>query len=353
MLFLGVDIGGANIKVSTFKVSSFFELRSVKLHYPIWIRGLSELSKTIKYAVTLLGCRNVDYVAITMTAELSDIFNNKKEGVEKIIHEVSFEFKNFKVIANDGSLLDPDEAVNDYMNVAAANWWCVGWFASQLEENCIVVDVGSTTTTITPVINGKIAAKGFNDVEKMSFGEIVYVGSLRTPISSLVSMVPVNGVWCRVSSEYFANTGDVNLLLGFLRDYEYDVAAPDGRGKSLEECHYRLSRTVCGDGRMLRSLQTKLIARYVYEKLVERVFDGLSQVLSRLAYENSYLDVGLAAGLGDFIALNAIERVGLKGVLLRSMIGRENSIALTSASLAMYLANTMGVDVRKWISSLK
>lgn len=353
MLLLGVDVGGANIKVSLLNVDDHFKLKSAKLYYPIWIKGVDGLPKAIEHAISLLGCSRVDRVALTMTAELSDIFKGKKEGVENIIRKVEQVFKDFKVIASDGSFLDSKSAIERYMDVAAANWWCVGWFASQLKENCVVVDVGSTTTTITPMVEGKVVASGFSDLEKMSLGEIVYVGSLRTSVSSVVFAVPINGIWCRVSSEYFANMGDVNLLLGLLKEEEYDVDTPDGRGRGPEECHNRLSRVVCGDGNMLRILQTKLMARFVYEKAVEKIFEGLLQVLSRLASGGRYVNVGFAAGLGDFMALDAIEKAGLQGILLREVIGRDNSIALTSASLAIYLAYNIGVDVRKWISSLK
>ncbi len=354
-MFLALDIGGANIKASSLKVDNALALRSVKLHYPLWVRGVDGLSKAIERAVALLGCdlNGLSGIALTMTAELSDVFRNKEEGVNTILRKAKEVLEDFRVVANDGSLLDPREAVDRYMDVAAANWWCVGWLASLLERDCMVVDVGSTTTTITPVIEGRVAAKGFNDVEKMALGEIVYVGALRTPISSVASVVPVSGLWCRTSSEYFANVGDVNLVLGLLREEEYDVATPDGRGKSAEECHERLSRVVCGDGNMLRPIQTKLMARFIYEKVVESVFEGISQVLSRLASEGPCPEVGFAAGLGDFIALDAIERAGLRGVLLKDILGRDNSVALTSASLALYLAHNMGVDVGRWISSLR
>jgi len=353
ILILGVDIGGANIKVSALQTDNSLKLRSIKLHYPLWIEGIEGLSKAIKRAINLLSYDEIDYAALTMTAELSDVFKDKKDGVEKIVKAAMEALGNFKVITVKGSLLDPKDAIDCYMDVAAANWWAVGWFISQLREDGVVVDVGSTTTTITPVMRGEILSKGLNDVEKMSLGEIVYIGALRTPISSVTSMVPLNGGWCRVSSEYFANTGDVNLILGYITEEEYDIATPDKRGKSIEDCHNRLSRVVCGDGRMLTSLQTRLMAKFIYEKIVEKVFEGLTQVLSRFASQGCYLGTGFAAGLGDFIALDAIDRAGLEGIMLRDVIGRDNTIALTSTSLALYLAHKVGVDVEKWISLLR
>lgn len=353
MSYLGFDIGGANIKVSALQADGLFRLRSIKLHYPLWVRGIENLPNAIRHAINLLGDDKHDGVAVTMTAELSDVFKDKREGVNEVIKAIRSVVRDFKVITVKGQLIDPKDAVERYLDVAAANWWAVGWFASILEENCIVVDVGSTTTTITPVVNGKPSPQGLNDVEKMIVGEIVYVGSLRTPLSSVGALIPLNGAWCRVSSEYFANIGDVNRLLNHISEDEYDVETPDRRGKSIEDCHNRLSRTVCGDGKMLTLLQTKLIARFLYERAVEMIFNGLIQVLSRLASEGNLPSVAFAAGLGDFMALDAIKRAGIEGIVLRDIIGRDNSIALTSASLATYLAHSLGVDVKRWISSLK
>ena len=291
---VGLDIGGANIKASAFFVNGSYNLRSVKLHYPLWIRGLNNLSGALKSCINALGVNAVNSIAITMTAELVDIFRDKREGVEKILKVAKEVFADFKVITSRGELITPNEAIDRYMDVAAANWWTVGWFASKLYEKCVVVDVGSTTTTITPVIDGKISVRGFNDIEKMCFGEVIYVGALRTPISSIASQVPLNGTWCRTSSEYFANTGDINLILNFIAEDEYDVITPNGRGKSLNECFARLSRAICGDVLMLTKDQLKIIARYIYEKIIEKIFEGLIQVLSYLASNGVFVDVGLS-----------------------------------------------------------
>ncbi|RLF13293.1 MAG: hypothetical protein DRJ62_00085 [Thermoprotei archaeon] len=351
-VIVALDVGGANIKASSFTLSPNPKLTSVKLYYPIWIKGVEGLAAAIRRAIEMLGCSRIEAAALTMTAELSDIFKDKREGVEAVVKASLEALGDLKVVTVRGNLLNPDEAAERYMEVAAANWWCVGWLASMLYGDCVLVDVGSTTTTITPVVGG-VAARGLNDVEKMKLGEIVYVGSLRTPISSIVRCVPLAGSWCRVASEYFANTADVNLVLGYISEGEYDVDTPDGRGRGLADCHNRISRAVCADEGMLNFNQTRLIARFVHEKLVEAVFDGLCQVLSWLAERDLEVSVGVAAGLGDFIASKAIERVGLDCKLIRSLVGRENSIALTSASLAVYLAYRMGVDVERWISSLR
>ncbi len=73
-------------------------------------------------------------------------------------------------------------------------------------NNCIVVDVGSTSTSIIPIVEGRVAAEGRSDLEKLINGELVYSGVLRTNIAAIVNNVPVRGKVSRVSSEMFATS---------------------------------------------------------------------------------------------------------------------------------------------------
>ncbi|MEM2058702.1 MAG: hydantoinase/oxoprolinase family protein, partial [Thermoproteota archaeon] len=154
-MIVGVDVGGANIKASILREGPPLELRSTKLHNPLWLKGPESLRDSIKRAVDRLGgLDETKHVAITMTAELSDVFKDKREGVEFTVKAAEEALGDVRIINVHGKLLKPKDAVSRYMEVAAANWWSVGWFSSLIEDNCIVIDVGSTTTTITPVVNG-------------------------------------------------------------------------------------------------------------------------------------------------------------------------------------------------------
>ena len=48
------------------------------------------------------------------------------------------------------------------------------------------MDVGSTTTDIIPIIDGRVAVRGQTDTDRLRSGELVYTGSLRTPVCALV-----------------------------------------------------------------------------------------------------------------------------------------------------------------------
>ena len=95
--------------------------------------------------------------------------------------------------------------------------------------DALLIDVGSTTADVVPIADGRVAATGHNDLERLLAGELVYTGVLRTNLAAIAPRVPVRGGWCPVSSEYFAISADVHLVLGHLAPEAYDCPTPDGR----------------------------------------------------------------------------------------------------------------------------
>jgi len=93
----------------------------------------------------------------------------------------------------------------------------------------LVLDVGSTTTDVTLVRGGRVAAIGRTDPERLVAGELVYTGAVRTNVAAIVPHVPLWGRQCPVASEYFAQSGDVHVLLGDLDPAAYTAPTPDGR----------------------------------------------------------------------------------------------------------------------------
>ena len=82
MKIIGWDIGGAHIKA----VKIDFEKKkseTKQIYSPIW-KNTNNLKKSIKLIKKKFGKCN--YHAITMTAELSDIFLERSDGVKYIIN---------------------------------------------------------------------------------------------------------------------------------------------------------------------------------------------------------------------------------------------------------------------------
>jgi Predicted transcriptional regulator/sugar kinase len=100
-------------------------------------------------------------------------------------------------------------------------------------SNALFIDIGSTTTTIIPMVKCNVKIRGYTDPEKLVFGELVYTGVLRGNVATLVDKVPYKGFYARVSSERFSLIGDVHLLLGHISSEDYTTETADGRGKQL------------------------------------------------------------------------------------------------------------------------
>ena len=129
--------------------------------------------------------------------------------------------------------------------------------------DALLIDVGSTTADVVPIAAGRVAATGRNDLERLLAGELVYTGVLRTNLAAIAPRVPVRGGWCPVSSEYFAISADVHLVLGRLAPEAYDCPTPDGRPATVAFARERIARLVCADVEQLDADEIDAIAAFL------------------------------------------------------------------------------------------
>jgi probable H4MPT-linked C1 transfer pathway protein len=354
---LGLDIGGANTKAAFMKTqdATMQELRTAIEYFPIWKKGKEQLPTVLEKLKKGLIESALDGVGVTITAELSDAYQTKKEGIRHVLDCVTAVFGDVPTFVLDveAKLLSVKDARKKPFKVASANWAATGWMISQLIKDCIVVDVGSTTTSIIPVINGKIAAEGRTDLEKLQNGELVYSGSLRTNVAAIVDGIPVRGRVARVSSELFAQSGDVHLILGNIGEEEYTAETCDGRGKTRGEAMARLARVVCADTDILTEQEITAMAKFVYHKQVEQITGGLKQVYERikkLLKKNIRIVV---TGLGrNFLARKATENAGFKDIInIEEYLGADAAVVSPSVGVALMLASKLEGKTVRWKQS--
>jgi (4-(4-[2-(gamma-L-glutamylamino)ethyl]phenoxymethyl)furan-2-yl)methanamine synthase len=349
---LGFDIGGANTKAAFLltKDGKVREFASALEYFPFWKRDPNEISTVLLNLKTrLVGSKSVDLIAITMTAELSDIYSTKKEGVNNILDNVNLAFEESKVRVLDVSedLRSVEAARKEPLSVSSANWAATGWMVAQRIQNCIIIDVGSTTTSIIPVSEGKVAAEGKTDLEKLIDGELVYTGSLRTNVAAIVKSIPVKGKIAKVSSELFAQSGDVHLLLGNITKKEYSAETADSKGKTHQEASARLARLVCADTDMLSKQEILEMAENVYEQQVEQIAKSVNQVYSRIGTNAKQTIPAIVTGLGrKFLAQRAAEKAGIVKILDLDEFFPKNA-ALASPAVGVALMAATKLDGRK------
>jgi probable H4MPT-linked C1 transfer pathway protein len=336
---LGWDIGGANVKAAWLSNTSggAGAVRTSSRPFEIW-RGPDQLQAILQEMADEVAPESPQAIALTMTAELADVFSTKREGVLFVLQSVKEAFPNRPcyVLSLSGEFIPIQQAHLAPLDFAASNWMATACYLSRQFPHCLLVDVGSTTTDIIPIRSGKVSSRGKTDLDRLIAGELVYTGLLRTQLASIVHVVPVRGQFCPVSSEYFAISGDVHLILAHIQPAEYDCPTPDGRPASLDAARARLARLVCADTEMLAQEAIDQMAEFIYQQQLAQIGLGLSQVLSQLPGSRDIPVIAL--GAGAFIAAEAARRSGLPFTNLAETWGRQEAQVAPSLAVAYLLA---------------
>lgn len=294
MRIIGIDIGGANTKIA----SADGEI--IELHYiPLW------KDTTLPESLEEIADRlSPDKVSVVMTGELADCFADKNAGIDFIMRSVNNAFDcEVRYIDNRGLFYDGSESLRE---LAAANWAASANLIGTESGDCIFVDVGSTTSDIIPIKDGKHRA-GITDFSRLVRSELVYAGTLRTNLAYLLKDVDVAEGKCRVASELFANTADAYLLLGDIDEETYTCETADGAGKSKTDAMRRLARIVCADLNEISPEEIHNIARQVKERQISLLSEAIKEVA-----ENNNLDRIVCAGIGEFLIRDAADDLGFE-----------------------------------------
>ena len=163
----------------------------------------------------------------------------------------------------------------------------------------LLIDVGSTTTDVIPLVDGQVAARGRNDTERLMSQELLYRGVGRTPICALTDALPLRGQLCPVAAEVFATTADAYLLLGDLNEDSQADWTADGRPLTKEFARQRLARQLCADADELQSDDFEQIANTVREVQCGELTRSIRAVADRIPESPS---VCVLSGTGEFLA---------------------------------------------------
>ena len=331
-MILGWDIGGVNTKVARLTASGDLAVRSrpfeLQREPEALVRVVIELAGDVGVSATgEFTC------AVTMTAELSQMFRTKREGVSFVLDAVSAAFPNadIRVFTTGGEFLSVDEARAQPIVVAAANWTATASLVAQRYRTALLIDVGTTTTDIIPIVDGEVVAVGKTDPDRLASGELVYTGVLRTPVEAIVRDVPYRDGRASVSAEAFALIGDVHLWRGRLTADDYTVPTPDGRGVTREFAGERIARVICADRELLDEAEITRITESVAAEQVALVAEAIQRVRSR----HPSMQTAVVTGLGEFIARDAAQAVGLDIVSLVDDLGVDAARYAPAAAVAL------------------
>jgi probable H4MPT-linked C1 transfer pathway protein len=169
-----------------------------------------------------------------------------------------------------------------------------------------LIDVGSTTTDLIPLADGRVAVRGRTDTERLQTGELVYAGVRRTPLCSLGPELPFRGRPTGLTAELFATTLDIYLTLGDVQSDPTEIAPADGRPATTDSALDRLARMVGTDRDGFTAEDASAFAQAADDLLTDR--------LERAARRACTETVGrprsaVVAGSGEFLARRVASRV--------------------------------------------
>ena len=310
MKIAGFDIGGANTDLAVIDFDGE-DIKNIEVDFaylPMWSNN-DDLSRVlIELIENICPVSEIDAVGISMTAELVDAYDTKKDGVLDVVRKCEETFTCPIAYVGIDGMLSKAEIEETPLKAAAANWIATAQIATLISDNCIFIDTGSTTTDIIPIKDGKECAIGKSDFDRSATGELVYTGTLRTNLASFLDKVELNGKEYRVASELFAQTADVYTVLDLISEDDYICDTFDGEGKSKTDCAKRIARVVCADLEMLTMDDIVDMSKFIHKKQVAQIADGLKQVV-----ETQDLNLIVTTGLGkDILDRPAAESLGLE-----------------------------------------
>ena len=311
---IGWDLGGVHVKAAL--VEDGRVIAAVQAPCPLW-RGLPALDEAL--AGLPDWARGEAYHAVTMTGELTDCFSDRAEGVAALSGWAQARLSGpVRIYAGRGGFVAPEAARAMSADVASANWHATAILVGRRVPDALLVDIGSTTADLIPIVSGHPAASGYSDAERLETGELVYTGIVRTPLIALADHAPFAGRRTRLMTETFAHMADVYRILGLLPEGADQQASGDRKGKSLAESETRLARMVGRNRGEGNAAAWRALAAHFAEAQLRLLHDAAAGLLSRpdLSTNAALVTCGAGSVLGSRLA----DRLGRSALDLDALL---------------------------------
>lgn len=304
---LGWDLGGAHVKAVLLDANGQ-AVQAIQSACPLW-RGMDLLRQSVDEILQAIRVPVARHV-VTMTGELADIFSTRDEGVLRLSTYMIARFgaEKVRIYAGRHGFISQQALAAHLPDIASANWHASASFLADAAGEALLIDVGSTTSDLMVLHQGRVEISASSDAERMRQDALIYTGVIRTPVMAVVHRVPFAGDWQGVAAEHFATMADVYRLTGDLAE-EVDMAeTADGAGKTQEESARRLARMVGRDLTDADMLQWRRLAFAIKSRQLHQLQDAVERAWSRgLLAEGAPL---LGAGAGRFLVRELAQRMG-------------------------------------------
>jgi len=305
---IGWDIGGAHVKAAVINPAG--EIIAVyQQPCPLW-KGLDQLQGAVTRIMDeASGAQGLH--AITMTGELVDLFEHRDDGVKQIIAAMTALLPQGQCLVFAGleGFLEAEKVTaGHYPAIASANWLASAAFAAQKVGSGLFVDIGSTTTDILLLNDGKVLAQGYTDYQRLLSRELIYTGIIRTAVMAVAQSAYDQGREIGLMAEYFATMADVYRVTGELNELHDQTETADGAEKTITASARRLSRMIGSDFFPEELPRWRQFAENIRAQQLQKIQRGCAYRLQDSNFPRNRPLIG--AGVGRFLVKQIAQSLG-------------------------------------------
>ena len=342
---IGWDVGGAHVKAALIDDSQTVR-SAIQVPCRLW-EGLDRLQAAVDRVIEHMGTTHAH--ALTMSGEMADVFRNRHEGVTGIVRFMRERFStaDLLVYAGHDGFINSDHASAFAASIASANWRASAEVVAQLRSAALFIDIGSTTADLTLIHDHRVDARGNDDFARLSCGELIYSGVVRTPLMATARQAPFAGDWIPLMAEQFATAADVYRLTGQLPEDTDQQPAADSGEKTVAASARRLARMIGRDVESATPHAWKRLAQYFANVHLAALQAACERLLSRDLLEPDAPVIG--AGIGCFVVERLAQRLSrpyqeFSDLFATPMADKRWLAACAPAIAVAYLAKNRRVD---------
>ena len=307
---IGWDVGGAHVKACLMRDGRVADV--VQWACPLW-QGMQHLERVLHLARARWPELQAATHAVTMTGEMTDLFEHREDGVRRIAALLDDVLApatvgGLRFYGGEGLWCRSADAGAHWRHIASANWLATATHVAQSIDEGVLVDIGSTTTDLIAFRAGRVLGCSRSDAHRLATGELVYHGVLRTPLCALGPRIAWQGSELNVMNEFFATTADVYRITGELDAAHDQHPAADDGPKDLDATRRRLARMIGLDARDASDGDWLEFARAWRDRQVDELASQLQRVMG--AHGVSDAASVVSAGCGDFLVADMVLRIG-------------------------------------------
>ena len=298
----GYDVGGAHLKVALAEGGR--TIAAAQFPCPL-SRGLDRLDTAFAQAAALVARAHTH--AVTMTGELCELFPDRTTGVAALVDQVVVLLgADIRIWMGPRGFGTPDEARAEPMSAASTNFLASAELVASRLGAALLIDMGSTTTDIIPIVSGRPCPRGLTDRDRLATSELVYSGLTRTDVGAVARAAVLKGGEQRLAAGNFATMADVRRILGELPDCVDQHDTADGRSKSLGGSIARFARCFGCDSPDATLEEWRTAARLLADEQLADIRAAIAEVLAKTPVPMSapVIAAGIGAALVEVLAAN-------------------------------------------------